>query len=466
MGQENTYTPNALQEWLNDPNNKSNPYYNEAQALASTVYNGPGTTPLDQIYSIFGQTPYEKGMSQFKQWQEESWRELLGKINEYKVNNPAHLASLNKMAGYNVDLMGGNMQPINADSENPVTPPDYGGIGGGREMLGGAIGTLSGIVKDAFALLNSGMSLKGMKLQNRALELGNTKIDLDNDEKELQLGNLTKGYALNYAKSLMKSGTFGVDPKGQYKYVEDGEGKGEGFIDLNVGTGIEDFLKNGKSAQQAIGRIIMDKVDSEEFPFSSYGERNIKRFKEQLRAYINSDEFATDIFKTYTNREKAFQEAVKTRASGIGESTGANSYKEAETGITEALGSFKPLYQLEIKALQGDYQKRQYDGERTNLLFDKEKFEYDMQETMRDVLVNIKQSADNGDEFSKYLMFTMVTDPKYFQELNTIIGGAADFISDLNPFGNIGNLFKSLKKGTKGKAKAPKRTRDNTDIKN
>lgn len=422
------YVPEELQKWLES--NKNNPFYAQAQAIANREYVGPGTSPMDFIYGLFGDTPYEQGLSQYKQYQNDAWTELLGKINEYEINLPANLAKLQKQAGYNVDLTG-ETQPMNLDTDNPINVPDYTSIQGGREMLGTAVGTFSGIVKDALGLYTTNVNLKNLSLNNEALELGNLKLNLDNDEKEMQLGNLAKGYALSYGKSKLQDGTFATPLQG-----------GKPFEEYVVGMSLGDFIQKGFTNRGQIADEIIHKIETENFPFTTYSTRNKKRFLDQLKAYIHSDEFATDIYNTYANREKAFQNAVKTASQPIGESTGSLSF-------SEGLEAFQPLYKLEMKALEGDYKKRQYNGDREEILFNKEKFEYDMQATMREVLSEIKTKADTGDEFSKYLLFTMVTNPQYFEEINKMASGVSDFLTDLNPIGGISKLFKGIGKKAK-----------------
>lgn len=168
----------------------------------------------------------------------------------------------------------------------------------------------------------------------------------------------------------------------------------------------------------------------------------MKRFKDAVRNYVGSPEFAKDAYKLWQDREQLYQDNTKL-ASRPG----------ADLDFNGAVSLYKPFYDLEMKALSGDYNKRIYDGKTSQLLFNEKKFRYDIQSTTRKVLSDLKVKADNGDEFSKYLLFTMVTDPSYFEQINSMVGGISDFITDFIPVKGIGKAFKSVMSPRKGKGK-------------
>lgn len=428
-----SYVPSSLQQWLDNPANKEHPLYNQALALSQSPYQGPGETSFDWLYSIFGQTPREQGLSQYRQYMDDSWRELLGKINEYDINTPAHLAFLEKQAGYNVDLTGG-ASPMNIDAENPVSPPDFNSIAGGVDRLRGAGSALISAISTAFSLYQGNLSLKNMKLQteNLGIQQQNLRsqgvgISLDNDEKELSIQDLAKGVAQNWALSTLRDGSFfqsgsitSTNPDNAKAFFEHG-------------MSLDDFMKKGSTVRNLISGEILSKLDDDYFPFSSFSERNKKRFKDAVRNYVGSPEFAKDAFKLWQDRESLYQDNAK-----LASRPGAN------LDFSGAVELYRPFYELEMNALKGDYSKRIYEGDSSKILFNEKKFKYDIQGVTRKVLSDLKVKADSGDEFSKYLLFTMVTDPSYFEQINSMVDGVSDFITDFIPVKGIGKAFKNV----------------------
>lgn len=412
-----TYSPDDMQAWLNDPKNANHPMRSQVEALAQNKYTGPNATGFDWFTSLFGPTSADKAYSQWQQAQGESWRNLLGQINEYNINTPAFQAQLSKQAGYNTDLSG-DIGSMDTAQDNPVSYPDFSGIQTGAERFNSGAGSLLGALSSAFGLYKAGIDLKGTILSQEA--------------QENSLTEQARGFAQLFARNWFQDYGVGVDSFSNPRLVNDEESI-ESFIrDMDL----ESFVKKGSHHRQNIANMLLSSLDSKEaegnFPYSGFSTRQRKRFREQLEQYVRSDDFARDMYNFFKDRESSFQSAVKTASQPIGRSSGALSFDEA-------LNIYKPLYDLEYKALTGDYVKRINDGKRSTILFNQEKFDYDIRKISRDMLTNLKVKADQGDTFSKYLLFTMVTDPQYFNQINSIAGGIKDLVGDI--FG-IGKIFR------------------------
>lgn len=417
----------GITAWLNDPKNKNNPYYDQVLALYNQKYSGVGVSALDGFFGLFGPTAYDKQHSEWSSKLSAGWQELLAKISEYDTNLPANLALLNKQAGYNTDLAGSPGEQMNMNDESPIEGLSTGDLGSGLENFEKLGSGLLGIIQTAYGLYTQGLSSKGLRLDNEGKSISNEAGTIANEKAGLGVSDSLFDNGKNYALKYLGDNISSLSKDGLDNSVVD----------------LDSFVKGGMAVQSPMIRHIISSVESYiNENYDDISDKRRKRAIKQVENYLYGSEFQRDAYNLAKSRQTSFKDMVKSYAGG---STNVNS--TSATAFDSLKAIYDPLFDLEMKAIEGDYNERA--GK--TIKFNKQSFDYDLAESARNIMLNLKAKSDAGDYMATSLLFTMTADTSWFEQLNTIFGGLTNIIGDLNPGKMISNLFKgkSLKSGAK-----------------
>lgn len=382
------------------------PYESQAKALANQNYSYSMGPFESWAKNMNWRTSYDKYYEDTQQDVLQKYNDLLGKLGDIKQNSPASKSAQMASAGLNPDLLG-----TEGVSDAPGLPSDA------VQAESPSQNTFQSAVPEVFnklaQVMTSGISLyQGLQ----GIQASKTAIDSAN----IDLFSKAKDYAVAYGLSLIKPNSSYEDFK--KALAGDTFGSSLDFSHPDTLRHFNDFLG---------------------FKLS---RRNAKGFFEQVKRYLNSEDFYTRYLKGRGERASAVSNTAEQSAkAGIDVNTSAE--------VTETMKSWKPIYDIFFKWLKGDYTaktsenrfKTEYfgamngishasldtsaklignrnatlEGGLLGLDFKSKKFENDLREGIYTVAENLRHRANNGD---------MVAEG----ELIALLGG--QFV--MNTFGN------------------------------
>lgn len=409
-----------VQAWLKDPANRDSPFYSEIATFAKQRYTGVEETPLDGFFGLFGPTEHEKALATWKDKRKSDWQSLLGRVSEYQTNLPSNLSALSKQAGYNTDLTG-ETTPLDTFTPQDSPSLDYNSLPGGKEKFE----TISSFLKDTFmtavSLATVGVDLGGKMLSNNNLRA-------QNDALELQLGTSADSWAKTRALTHLNGLSF-LTPSAN------------GVIDVDkmiTPNDIKDYVEGSVTARNKLKAHLISQFEDNlvsDYEFGQLSARNKSRLKASYRTYVNSPSFEKDVFDMYHARENAFQDVGKLRSQ-----VGFQDSSSGIVGLKSMEEIYKPFYELAMQASKGEFMMKKA-GE---YVFNEKKFNDEMQATTRKMMRSLNESANNGDVFAKTLLFTMCTDPRYFQTIGNIASGVGNFLGNMMPWKGIQSMLFNL----------------------